>query len=263
MYALWIALALIVNLVVHEAAHAVAMRHRGIRVVEAGFGFGPTLATWTPRRLGYPLKFKLLPLGAYVMPAGGEDKRIEALSYRDQTTCYGAGVIANLILAFLGYATLMVRRLIVDAPDTSYTVWSLAICLALAAIFWYGRRWVGAYLLPLLGLGVTWLFVSAIIASPTTAIGGPISLFSAPQGMAVGPVTALQSALVALIIVSVSLGMLNALPISVLDGGRIAATILRRVIGPRASNLWQVASSFLLIGLISLALATDTMKLFA
>ena len=70
-----------------------------------------------------------------------------------------------------------------------------------------------------------------------------------------------------LALVSISLGILNLLPIPVLDGGHLLIHLAEAVKGgplsPRTMTLGYQAGLVLLVGLMGLALYNDVMRLFS
>ncbi len=97
---------------------------------------------------------------------------------------------------------------------------------------------------------------------PLDQVGGPIMIAQmvgqqAEQGLA--PVLALAA------LISINLGILNLLPIPVLDGGHIVfytfEIITRRPVSPRIRNILTQVGFFILIGLMLLATFNDIWRL--
>jgi membrane-associated protease RseP (regulator of RpoE activity) len=81
-------------LALHELGHLLAARACGVRVMQAGLGWGPKLFGLRVRGVDY--QFRLLPLGAYVqMDMAGLQKR----RLVQQLFVLLAGIAVNLLLA--------------------------------------------------------------------------------------------------------------------------------------------------------------------
>jgi regulator of sigma E protease len=81
-------------LALHEVGHLLAARACGVRVMQAGLGWGPKLFGLRVRGVDYQIR--LLPLGAYVqMDMAGLQKR----RLIQQLFVLLAGVVVNLLLA--------------------------------------------------------------------------------------------------------------------------------------------------------------------
>jgi membrane-associated protease RseP (regulator of RpoE activity) len=90
----------VVALVLHELGHFLAARACGIRVTQAGLGWGPQLYSVRVRGVEYQLR--LLPVGAFVrldMP------ELLKRPLTQQLFILLAGIIVNLILAALAWGT--------------------------------------------------------------------------------------------------------------------------------------------------------------
>ncbi len=93
-------------------------------------------------------------------------------------------------------------------------------------------------------------------------LSGPISIAQyAGQSANIGLIAFLEF----IALVSVSLGVLNLLPIPMLDGGHLLAYFVEWVIGKPLSEstqmVWQQMGLFLLLGLMSIAFYNDIMRL--
>ena len=113
-----------------------------------------------------------------------------------------------------------------------------------------------------LTLGLLWKMVRLELSSEH--LSGPITIARYARDSASGGLTRFLEFMA---IVSVSLGILNLLPIPVLDGGHLLIHIAEAVKGgplsPRAMFLGYQAGLALLVGLMSLALYNDVMRLFS
>ena len=87
-------------LALHELGHLLAARACGVRVMQAGLGWGPKLFGFRNRGVDYQLRF--LPLGAYVqMDMAGLQKR----PLLQQLFVLLAGIAVNLILAAIAWGS--------------------------------------------------------------------------------------------------------------------------------------------------------------
>ena len=96
------------------------------------------------------------------------------------------------------------------------------------------------------------------------SVGGPIMLFSiAAQAAEEG----LQSFLFKMALISVNLGLMNLLPIPVLDGGHLAAclveTVTRRPLSIRAREIANVVGIVLLVMLMIVVFKNDLARVLA
>lgn len=111
-----------VMILVHELGHMMAARAAGINVEVLSFGFGPAVFRFHGKRTQYVIR--AIPFGGSCKMSGGDDiqnaisqnkKRIE--TYEDGSIwsvgplkrifAYASGPLANILFAFLCYATLM------------------------------------------------------------------------------------------------------------------------------------------------------------
>ena len=113
-----------------------------------------------------------------------------------------------------------------------------------------------------LTVGLLWKMVRMELSSEH--LSGPITIARYARDSASDGFTRFVEFLA---IVSVSLGILNLLPIPVLDGGHLLIHLAEAVKGgplsPRATMLGYQAGLVLLVGLMGLALYNDVMRLFS
>src|SRR6058998_1791509 len=120
--------AILVTIVIHEAAHFGAAKGFGIKVEEFFLGFGPRL--WSFRRGETEYGVKALPLGGYVRIIGmhnleevdpeDEPRTFRSAPFGKRMVVILAGVTMNLILAvFLFYGAFLDRGVITDQPTTT------------------------------------------------------------------------------------------------------------------------------------------------
>ncbi|MDR2845161.1 MAG: RIP metalloprotease RseP, partial [Puniceicoccales bacterium] len=129
------------SIFVHELGHFLAARKRGLKVERFSIGFGPRLFGWTGKD-GVDYRISLLPLGGYValpqmvdMEAiEGESKsdpdELPQPSYTDKIIVLVAGVVFNLIFAFLIACVLWVTGRPVSPSSRTTTIGHIATELA-------------------------------------------------------------------------------------------------------------------------------------
>ena len=87
-------------LVLHEMGHFLAARACGVRVTQAGFGWGPKLLDF--RLSGVDYHLRLLPVGAYIrMDMSGLQRR----PLFQQLFVLLAGIAVNVILGVIAWGT--------------------------------------------------------------------------------------------------------------------------------------------------------------
>jgi membrane-associated protease RseP (regulator of RpoE activity) len=253
MSALWITLTVVLffgTIIAHEAGHYVSMRRAGVRIHSAGIGF-PFPPTFTIYRKKNPdgtvTKFQLSPwvLGAFVRAEEKDEQRITELPYRQFTWIMGSGVVINLVLGvvLLGFSALV---------EGSWL--RCLICLAIATALWFTRRLFAAYIVPVLGFPALALFMFGCIAAVQDRT--PIGVVGTAQVF--GMASTFQLALLLGGALSITLGLMNMIPLFPFDGGRIFGRVLARFgLSPRAILGFEVVTSTLALGTIMFSLMTD------
>lgn len=246
---MWVALAvasLLLHLVVHEGAHALALRRLGGDIKEAGLGlpFPPRVRVKVPTRRPdrRPLLVSISPwlIGAYVVPDEHSEELVEQVRYRDRAWFLGAGVVANLLLTIGSLA-------VIAALNGAWV--STAAVAAAGWLLWVGRKLVTAYM-PVLGAAAAVLIVALAVQSFGQRAG--------PVGTAqlLARADDLQSVMVMSAAIGLSLALFNAMPVYPFDGGRITDTVLRGRFGEKVSDRFRnltggVALTFILYTLVA------------
>jgi len=257
---------LLLIVMIHELGHAHAMIRNGIRIKEIGLG-------WPIRSLPH-FRFRLnkkipsvtlhpLLLGAYVEPYYSEGKKIEGLPYLDMAFVYGAGVWANTVFAMLIVVVLQMfapeqmptYKAVINSSAINLTLTLLYVGI-LVILFLCPRLFCG-YIIPPLGIFVTYLTVKILTEHFRDSMGGPVSIImdSAPR-MATWVGAGKEIA-----ILSLAIGLLNMLPLPPLDGGQIIRNLLKRWFGERWSLAYSGFGVLCVLCLIALALFGDIQKL--
>lgn len=208
----------------HETGHYLAARRLGVAVYEfsIGFPFSPRVATLF-RRGKTEFTLRLLPLGGFVSfsPDGGEAETAEYLAagrWR-RAVIASAGSVFNIILAvFLITAALCLNG---DA--------------GLSGAFFSGLATVVEAFTGTIRLIFGLLSGSGSLDS----LAGPIGIAAAAGKAAYG---GLPSLLYFTGFLSLSLGILNLLPLPALDGGHLVILLLESLKGgPLSENTYRIA----------------------
>lgn len=233
------AVALLVGLAVHEAAHALVMRKLGVRVVEAGLGL-PIWPVLRIRRNGFTWTVSPWLLGAYVKPADDDQDKLEALPYRDASWYLNAGVVANLLLAAGLYAV------------TAETIRRAVIAGSLASVVWLARRWIAAAILPALAIPAL-VFIGYALAYSwshgSSGVGYAGLLDIAPHDP-IGAARFVAS-------MSLSLAVLNTIPVFPLDNAKVVNRLIHQWVGCRTARTFQSVGQVLIAVTIAAAVTSD------
>jgi Zn-dependent protease len=242
---MWTAIAillLIASVAAHEAAHALALRRLGFRIIEVGVGIpiGPRLKIDSGR---LPFRVVLSPilLGAYVMPDPDDAEAIAALPYRDRAWYSGAGVLVNLVIGTAALA-------LVAALDGHWL--SSAVTAAVGVVLWVARRPFCSYGIPVLGLPVLALTAWSL----TSTLGqpeGPVGLVTGLQS------NSLTTAILLAGLASIGLGLLNMLPMLPFDGGHVIEAALDSRGGSEATRWFSGVTGALSAALVLYVLGSD------
>ena len=92
----WLLPAMFLMVVVHELAHMFTARHFRVRVLEVGFGFGPSLYRHRHRGIEYTLN--VLPLGGFVRLDRDGVNGIARLSIWRQAAVLCSGIALNVVM---------------------------------------------------------------------------------------------------------------------------------------------------------------------
>jgi membrane-associated protease RseP (regulator of RpoE activity) len=210
------------NLVAHEAAHAIAMRRIGVSITSAGLGFGKPRWRVYQRQLpdGRQLQLYLSPwlVGAWIRYEENDYKTIEQSPYRDFAWGMGAGIVVNLVA---GGALWMAAYLL----DGEWT--AAAITAAVTLAVWLLRRPFAAYALPVLAPASVVVFVQGMLQTLGEQTGPAATVQLLSSG-------SLAHALDISGTIALGLAALNMLPFTPLDGARIVHRIVGHWLSERA-----------------------------
>ncbi len=222
----------------------------------AGLRRGDAIATWNGKPIG---SFRdLEPLAAQVKP--GEHVRLTLASGRSVDLVPGART----------YVDEMTRE-ITERPVVGFFPDQRALVSTEALIAEQVLRRTGPIEAARLAVGhlgevirLTVLGIARIVSGHISfkTVGGPIMLFSiAAQAAREG----IESFLFKMALISVNLGLMNLLPIPVLDGGHIAACLLegvtRRPLSVRAREIANLVGIILLVFLMLVVFKNDIVRI--
>ncbi|HEX3527240.1 MAG TPA: site-2 protease family protein [Thermoanaerobaculia bacterium] len=218
-------------ILIHEAGHLAAAKWTGIPIEGFSVGFGPKV--WARRWGLTEYSLRAFPLGGFVVPAVEEDE-FRAIALRKRLAFFVSGSLANLA------ATVPLFALLNGGAE--------------------GFSFYGSFIAPFRQVGVTCLqflsFLPSLMTHPK-ALSGVVGIV-VEGGQAVHAGRTLELA----ISLTLSLGVLNLLPIPILDGGQILLSILEEIF-PRAIKLrapLTVLGMVALVGLMILANVHDTIR---
>lgn len=242
----WLVLvcALLPAMIVHEAAHAVAMRKHGILIEEAGLGlpFAPRAVFRT--RWGWKLSLSPWIVAAYVSAGDDGSERMAALPYRKHAWILNAGIVVNLVTGFAAACAVKILN----------GQWLAAGVLSLLfAGFWLGRRLVASHVLPALAPLALMLLLFGLYRSVVD--GRSVGLVGTAEVMP-ADFTAIDM-LIAFAVVSVALALFNMLPLFGLDNGKVVGLILARKLSPSWVERYETVGAVAVVGTIVIAVISD------
>jgi regulator of sigma E protease len=206
-------------ILIHEAGHFAAARLMGIPVSGFSVGFGPRL--WSRRWGRTEYSLRALPLGGFVVPGVSSDSEFRAFQLRRRLAFFLGGPLANLVVAVPLFGALNVLK-------GGFSLYGVAV-----APFGQAVEACRQFL----------TFLPKMLTEPASLQGVVGIMVEGGRLVATGMMIELAISL------SISLAVLNLLPIPVLDGGQILMSCLEEVF-PRLTRL-RVASTML--GLLVLA----------
>jgi regulator of sigma E protease len=234
MFYLGVLVLLSLLVLIHEAGHLMAAKAVGIPVAGFSVGFGPKI--WSRRWGQTEYAFRVFPLGGFVMPAVTDIDEFRAIPLRKRLVYFLGGPLANLAAAFVLFAGFNVA-----ARGLSFNAFLIAPWGQVAGACWQVLA-----------------SLSSLFAHPE-ALSGVIGIVvEGGRVAAAGRIVELALSL------SVSLAVLNLLPIPVLDGGQIFMSCLEKLF-PRTIALrvpLTVLGLVLLAGLMVYSNVQDVIRLW-
>ncbi|MEM7247349.1 MAG: site-2 protease family protein [Acidobacteriota bacterium] len=241
---------------VHELGHYLAARWVGVRVDVVSVGFGRRLFGW--RRGHTDHRVSLIPLGGYVKlhgdgivePATGAPDELASCTPLEKMLIFGAGPAASLALApvlltcvaWIGVETNATAGLVRAGPLEAVEVGLTQTAQA------------SAFIVDALGQVVTG-------RESMHSLDGPLVMAREAARAAQG---GLVPTLQLMAILSLNLGLLNLLPIPVLDGGRMLLAALELVRGrdlsPRRLEQTYLAGFVVIVLLMVTVVSLDVIE---
>lgn len=221
-------------ILIHEVGHLVVGRMVGIPIAEFSIGFGPRLWSWRRGQIDYVLR--ALPLGGFVLPALADHSEMRAFALRKRLAFFLGGPLANLAAAVPLFAAF-------NAAHGKLSFSELVI-----APFGQVLQACGQFL----------SFLPTLVTKPE-ALSGVVGIVVEGNRLAQ---TGLMLELA--ISLSVSLAVLNLLPIPVLDGGQIVLGCLEEAF-PRLARYRGALTAvgvFLLVSLMVYANVKDVVRIW-
>ncbi len=237
-----------VVVLVHEFGHFLAARKSGVKVYEfsIGFPFSPRLiALFRHKETAFTIR--LLPLGGFVsfsQEGGEDDTELFKASHRKRALILSAGSLFNILFAFVILTTVFIVGKHLDPVNavllSAKTVWEI--------------------------LSGTLLFILNLLSGHGTLEG-----LSGPVGIAVLAGEAAGKGFLNLCyfsgVLSMSLGILNFLPLPAFDGGHLVMllveSIRRKPLSPKIYQVATVVGLGLFLVLTVVATYGDLTKLIA
>lgn len=199
-----------VIVLVHELGHFIMARKTGIKVYEfsIGFPFSPRLITLFKHK-ETAFTIRLLPLGGFVsfsQDGGEEDAELFEASYNKRALILSAGSLFNIIFAFIVFIPVFIIGKHLNLLDaillSAKTGWEI--------------------------LSGTMMFIMNMFSGHGTMEG-----LSGPVGIAAMAGQAASKGILNLCyftgVLSMSLGIMNLLPLPALDGGHLAMLFIESI----------------------------------
>lgn len=221
-------------ILIHEAGHLLAARAVGIPIAGFHVGFGPKL--WSCRWRGTECCFRAFPLGGFVQPAIRDDAAFREIPLTRRLAFFLGGPLANLMTAVPLFALVHLAR-------EGFSVHGVLV-----------EPWIRTVQMT----GRVLAILPRVFVEPE-AVSGVIGIVA--DG---GRLAAQGYELELAILLSLSLGVLNLLPIPILDGGHVVLACLEEKFPPM---VWlraplTVVGVVLLAGVMLYANAQDVMRLW-
>lgn len=197
-------------ILIHEYAHAYEMNKYGVKIESAGLG----IPIWRcyfqfrhPRWFyGVPFKVSPLLLAAYVNPGYRGFRKIEKLPYKYQADIYGAGIWTNLLfgLVLCGYTR------------ASKSLLAFTVYVGIVMLVYFSKKILCRYIFVPAGFALLgWLCYMLFTHPLMRRVGGSITLGKEIYQDS----TNFHQAIILAGLISISLAIINLLPMVPMDGG--------------------------------------------
>lgn len=240
----------------HELGHAVAMIKLGVKVKEIGFGIRiPYLPSLIVHFKNFPpIKINHLMLFAYVQPKN--EQQIFSLPYKEQAIIYGSGIIGNLYFLILLIVVGVLSKINNIQQLSALIVIPIAILIGL--LIWILRKVICCLIVPVGGLFGLVFLVNSIFKSPTNTLGGPVGLVNVVSKIS----TSWLNSLAVAGAVTISLIIINMLPLEPLDGGKTINAFIKERWNEKIVKFIRYLSVSLFLCLILLSFFSDIITCF-
>ncbi|PIR69519.1 MAG: hypothetical protein COU47_03030 [Candidatus Niyogibacteria bacterium CG10_big_fil_rev_8_21_14_0_10_46_36] len=252
-------LLLVCAVALHELGHAILMKRYSVTIKEICIlGVGPKLFTFRWRRMfgDTPIHVRLLPIAAFVRLKYPEET--ENLGYAQREHIYSGGIAMNFL--FAGVLIFFVCCFGAFHGHFSLVLISIFfIVVALGGTLWFFPCIAGMCVLILGFISLGSLLYMVTVLSPTETIAGPIGI-----GSYIAGIHSYTAAVVFSAVMSANIGILNALPLGMLDGELITMSFLNRKFPTFMTRFGNMVYVFLFLGFLSivaLAFGSDTVRL--
>ena len=239
---------IVLNLIAHEMAHAVAMSNYGIEIDKAGIGVPiPGLTfKWKPKFLKFPLTISPLILFAYVKATEAGNEKLKKLPYKDRAVIYSSGALTNAFISLLLLPISLIFVIKLDLPFNFVIIFTAISCIILALFFIVGlssryvRYLVCSRIAPIVGIVIFILLLYVMVPPFAQNFHYAITHAGASEGggsSLAGPAQILKiathlknstSAFILGFMISNGMALMNLLPIYPLDGGQTTLAFLER-----------------------------------
>lgn len=246
---------IIFSIFLHELGHALYMRKYGIpiKIISVGLPF-PIKVKFSSKRIfdGATLQFTPFLLGAFVKVTDAGERMIKELPYKQQADIYGAGPLANLL--FSGFLMILYRVLKSDVGFLQ-SLWSYKqlVTVVILVILFLGREFFSRYLMIPLGIAFSGMVAWSIFKAPMESVVGPVGIVKIIREMA----TNVPEAILIALVISLSIGLMNTLPLMPLDGGRTFDVLIGKYLRSGTQSLYRGLTMSLLLLLFLFGLLSD------
>jgi len=251
---------------IHELGHYVAARAMGVAVDSFSIGFGKVLLK--KKLWGTEWRLSLIPLGGYIKPRGEQDynnaeedpQSFWAVSAWRRAFIAVMGPVFNLLLPWPLYFMLLVGQ---PYPDVVVPEGAIAARIGVMEAAVYSDRVARRM------YSSIWEAMTMPREKPITIreVGGPVAVYEfTEQARKRSVETGDWGFLIDWIaFFSINLGVINLLPIPVLDGGHIVMStvegIRRKKLAIKTRNVLNIVGAILVLGIFVVAISSDILRL--
>lgn len=248
-------------IIVHEFGHLIAAKIFGVYCYEFSIGMGPKLITMFQDKSGTKYNLRLIPIGGFVQLAGEEvaqdaviindNQLLQSKAWWKQLIIMLAGTINNVLLCLI---ILLIMNITTQTPI------ELGLVQGSEFITQVQAGWVNFIALNKQMIdSLIFLFTSQDGINQLSGIVGIADVANQATNMGIG----VELYFVALI--SLNIGIMNQLPLPMLDGGQILlmlyTKIFKRPVNKTVENILMYGSMAILILLFVYTTVADVRRL--